>query len=117
LDARDFEFDLTLRVGASRVDGQPILLGEFAQGPPQARFVYVNSGVRAGQTDSCWDRRAKVPLGGITLEQIDSVRSARDTHLEASIEGTARDRGPACATVPLLAPGWSIKPAESRSSA
>jgi hypothetical protein len=105
-------FDFTLRVGPPQTGGQPNLLGEFAQGPPRRRFVYVNSGVRADQTDSCWDRRAKVSLGGITMEQIGAVLSTRGSYLEASIEGTARDGGPACAAVPLLEPGWRVQTEE-----
>ena len=102
-------FDFTLRVGTPQADSQPNLRGEFAQGRPHARFVYVNSGQRADQTDSCWDRRAKVPLGGITKAQIDAVLSTRGGCLEASIQGTAPDGGPACAAVPLLGPGWRVK--------
>jgi hypothetical protein len=101
-------FDFAVRLGASRPDGSPTLLGEFAQGPPGSRFVYVTSGVRAGQTKSCWERRAKVPLTGITPAQIETVLSRPGTVLEARIEGTGRDGGPACATVPLLGPGWKV---------
>jgi len=71
--------------------------------------VYINTGVRAGQPDSCWDRRAKVPLGGITSDLI-AAALAGDVALEARIEGTARDGGPACATVPLLGDGWRLVP-------
>src|SRR6185436_5985427 len=101
-------FDFTLRVGTPQADGRPNLLGEFAQGRPHARFVYVNSGQRADQPDSSWDRRAKVPLGGITKAQIDAVLSMRGACLEASIQGTAPDGGPVCAAVLLLDPGWHV---------
>jgi len=100
-------FDLSVRVDLSQ-DGRPNFLGEFAQGLPQARFVYVNSGTRAGQMDSCWDRRAKVSLMGITSAQIASVLASGDRVLEGRIGGTACDGGPACATVPLLAKGWQV---------
>ncbi|HEY7635758.1 MAG TPA: DUF5990 family protein [Gemmatimonadales bacterium] len=97
-----------VRVGAPRSGAQPSLLGRVTQGPPSARFVYVNSGVRAGQADSCWDRRAKVPITGITSHLIDSVEHKRGTRLEARIAGTAGDGGRACATVPLLDGGWRV---------
>jgi Family of unknown function (DUF5990) len=92
-------FDFTLR---------PNLRGPFAQGPPAGRFVYVNSGTLAGQADSCWTRRAKVPLSGITWELIEQTLSAPNAVLEARIQGTAKDGGPACATVPLVDGGWRV---------
>ena len=100
-------FDFKVRLG-KRPDGMPNFLGAFAQGPPAGRFVYVNSGTSAGQIGSCWTRRAKVPLTGITWELIEQVLSNPNAVLEARIAGTARDGGPACATVPLLAGGWTI---------
>jgi len=50
-----------------------------------------------------------VPLGGITSDLI-AAALAGDVALEARIEGTARDGGPACATVPLLGDGWRLVP-------
>ena len=101
-------FDFEVRIGGNRPDGMPNLLGAFAQGPPASRFVYVNSGTLAGHADSCWTRRAKVPLTSITWELIEQVLSTGNAVLEARIAGTARDGGPACATVPLLEDGWRI---------
>jgi hypothetical protein len=100
-------FDLTVRLGTPRLDGQPNLLGSVTQGPPSGRFLYLNSGSRAGQADICWDRRAKVPLTGITQELIESVRQTPGARLEARIVGTGADGGPACATVPLPG-GWRV---------
>ncbi len=85
---------------------EPNFLGDFAQGPRSARFVYVNSGQRAGQKDTCWDRRAKVPLGGITPSLAERALTEGLTLLEACFEGTGRDGGPACGTVRLLEGGW-----------
>jgi Family of unknown function (DUF5990) len=98
-------FEFAVRVGR-RPDGTPNFLGPYAQGPPSARFVYVNSGTLAGQADSCWTRRAKVPLGGITWEMIERAKGTTGI-VEAQIDGTARDGGPACATVPLRTP-WRV---------
>lgn len=39
---------------------------------------------------------------------------ARGTHARGAHRGVARDGGPACATVPLLAPGWSWRSARGR---
>ena len=106
----EISFDLELRIGARRPNGRPTLLGPAAQGPPNARFLYINSGKRAGQLASCWDRRAKVPLTGITLPLIEAVLAAPGVRLESRIHGTARDGGPACATIPILEPGWYVVP-------
>jgi hypothetical protein len=100
-------FDFTLRVDIGK-DGRPNFLGPFAQGPPASRFVYVNSGTSAGQADSCWTRRAKVPLTGIGWRLIERALAGTDTLLEVQIGGKAKDGGPACATVPLLDDGWRI---------
>lgn len=103
------EFDLTLRAGPPRAGGQPNFLGAIAQGPPAARFIYVNAGRRCGQSDTPWDRRAKIPLTGITREQLAAVLAKRGARLEGRIDGRARDGGPACASVPLLSPGWRVR--------
>jgi hypothetical protein len=108
----DLSFDFTLRVRDGRPDGLPNFLGPFAQGPPAGRFVYVNSGTSAGEAGSCWTRRAKVPLAGISWPMIEEMMAAPDTVLEARIAGTARDGGPACATVPLLEGEWRIAKTE-----
>jgi hypothetical protein len=99
-------FDFSLRVHGDRSGGPPNLRGAFAQGPPATRFVYVNSGTLAGQRGSCWTRRAKVPLAGITWELIEEAVSKPGTVLEARIAGTAKDGGPVCASVRLLEGGW-----------
>ena len=104
--AGEIQFDFSLRLGAPR-GGQPNFLGSAAQGPPAGRFVYINSGRRAGQRGTLWDRRAKVPLRGITNALLqDALREG--FVLEARIAGTAGDGGPACATVPLLGGTWRL---------
>ncbi len=102
-------FELRLRLAAS-TGAIPVLQGPLAQGPPASRFVYLNAGQRAGQSESCWDRRAKVPLHGITRELIDQLQATPGTVLEAQVAGTARDGGPACASVPLQGEGWRVVP-------
>ena len=70
------------------------LTGPFVQGPRGQRFVYLDIGTYAGQAESCWSRRLKVPLTGITAKMI----AAGDV-LEARVPGTGRDGGPTCASV------------------
>jgi hypothetical protein len=101
-------FDFHLRLGDSP-GGGPNFLGEFAQGPPSARFVYVNSGKRAGQPGSSWDRRAKVPLTSISSALVEATLRRPGVVLAARIAGKARDGGPMCATVPLLGDGWVVE--------
>lgn len=95
------QFEFTLRPGPPR-GGRPTLRGPAAQGPPDGRFVYINSGRRAGQQGTGWDRRAKVPLRGITTALLNAALTNGQQVLEARIAGTGPDGGPACATVPLL---------------
>lgn len=109
---REIVFEFAVRIG-KRPTGEPNFLGPFVQGPPSGRFVYINSGTLAGQTGSCWTRRAKVPLGGITWNLIERAR-ASGVVLEAHVAGTGRDGGPSCASVPLCAPGWRVVPAIER---
>ena len=68
----DLTFDLTVRVGGEGEES-PNLLGPYVQGRKGERFIYVNSGTSAGQTDSCWSRRAKVVLRGITWDQLEQL--------------------------------------------
>ncbi len=100
-----FDFDVRARPEA---DGSLRLLGPFTQGPPSARFVYVNSGTYAGAAGSGWGRRAKVPLSGITSELLERALATPNSLLEARIPGRSRDGGPVCASVRLLDPGWSV---------
>jgi hypothetical protein len=106
-DGSSLSFECVVRVRAQK-DGSPNFLGEFTQGPASARFVYVNSGKRAAQPQSCWDRRAKVPLSGIEWPLIEQAIATPEAVLEASISGLANDGGPCCASVPLLE-RWELK--------
>jgi len=97
-------FDLDINVDGSNAVGEPRLLGRFVQGPPTARFVYINVGASAGQIGSPWQRRVKVPLGAITWQAIEQLSPGE--RLTAHIASRGRDGTPACATVPILPPGW-----------
>ena len=102
-------FDFTVNIANNRTDGQPNFRGQFVQGPTGGRFIYINSGTYAGQADSCWSRRAKIPLSGISWDLIEEALSKSSAVLEARIAGTAGDGGPACATVRLLDGGWKVQ--------
>ena len=55
-------------------------------GPPTERFVYVDIGTYAGQKDTLWSRRLKVPLSGITWGLINKVAANPGAVLEARSE-------------------------------
>src|SRR5882762_3520035 len=73
-DGSPLSFEVSLRVGAKQRREAPNFLGPYVHGPRRDRFVYINSGTRAGQSGSCWSRRAKVGLQGITWALIERVR-------------------------------------------
>ena len=97
-------FDFVVQVDTSK---SPIgLTGEFTQGPPSKRFVYVNSGSYAGAVGTSWSRRAKVPITGITAPLANEALASGQA-LEARVHGKAKDGGPFCASVPL-ASEWTL---------
>lgn len=104
-NGQDIAFEGTVTAKDDRGDGPPNFLGPLVQGPKGGRFLYIDVGQRAGQRDSVWERRIKVPLGDITRELIEGVSADPDLVLEARLAGTGRDGGPSCATV-QPANGW-----------
>ena len=59
--AKDLSFEFIVRVKANR-NNSPVFLGSFVQGPAGDRFVYIDIGTYAGQTETGWSRRLKIPL-------------------------------------------------------
>lgn len=102
-DAVVFDFEVT--VDGRLVDGRPRLLGPCVQGPPQARFVYLAVGRYAGQADSEWGGRIKVPLQDLGWREIEALTPGG--RLVARIAGRSPKGGPALASVRLLPPGWA----------
>ena len=94
--ATQLVFEFSVNVDSS--SGSPNFLGKFAQGPKDARFVYVNSGTYAGEHHSCWGRRAKLSLMSITREQVEQAVEENGV-IETSFPGVGRDGGPTCASV------------------
>ncbi len=99
----DLLFDTVARVAGVLNGKPPGLLGRSVQGPAHGRFVYICSGTYAGETNTPWARRAKVPLAEITFELV--MQGIKKGALQATISGTGRDGGPACGSVPLIR-GW-----------
>jgi hypothetical protein len=102
------QFEFSLRLGTPLPDGSANFLGEFAQGTPADRFIYVNSGTLAGQADSIWTRRAKLKLASIPRPVIEGAVSSSETIIQARVVGTMGDGGPVCASVKSPAIEWSL---------
>ena len=94
----DLTFTFTIKVKGDRSkDKLPKFSGSFVQGPADNKFVYIDIGTCAGQSDTIWSRRLKIPLTGITWKDIDSLSG--NSMLQATVSGTGKDGGPNCATV------------------
>jgi hypothetical protein len=100
----DLVFECAVEVRTSRTDDSPDFSSALVQGPPGGRFIYIDIGAFAGQ-DSCWNRRLKVPLRGITREMLDGLADNPRAVLEARVPGAGKDGGPNCGTVKPFA-GW-----------
>jgi hypothetical protein len=101
-------FEFELRLGTPLANGSVNFLGEFAQGVPTDRFVYVNSGAQAGQAKSCWSRRAKLKLASIPKQLVESAILSGKAVIQARMAGTMGDGGPICASVKPSNVEWSL---------
>ena len=101
----DVTFDFTIAVARGKT-GQPNFAGEYVQGPPGRRFIYVDVGRYARQTGTAWARRMIVRLDDVTWPMIEGA-IAPGKRLGIRVPGTAGDGGPNCATV-NPAGGWKI---------
>ena len=101
---QDLRFEFPIRVKEGK-NGQPNFLGAFAQGPANSRFIYLDIGTYAGQTNTPWGRRLKIPLTGITWPMIEQASDA--SVIEVRVPGTGRDGGPTCGTVKQFS-GWVL---------
>jgi hypothetical protein len=104
-NGKDLRFEFVASVRGSK-PGAPDFGGPVVQGPKGQRFAYLVIGTYAGQTGTPWRRKLKVPLTGIAWDAIDRASDSRLV-LEARVPGTAKDGGPACATVKPF-DGWKL---------
>jgi len=102
----DLVFDFPVTVKHDK-DGQPDFAGVFVQGPRAKRFIYIDIGQCAGQHDTHWSRRLKIPLTGITPSMIKELSANSTQILQAKVPGTGKDKGPNCATVKPFS-GWHV---------
>ena len=104
----DLSFEFSVAVKAASAGGSADFGGPIVQGPRGGRFVYVDIGTYAGQRDTRWSRRLKIPLTGITSDLIRQASSGTNGVLEARVPGTGKDGGPSCASVKGFE-GWTRK--------
>ena len=105
----DLSFKFTIKVKGDRSkDKLPKFSGSYVQGPSDNKFVYIDIGTYAGQTNTIWSRRLKIPITGITWEDIDSLTRNQNSIMETHVPGTGKDGGPNCATVKPFE-GWNLK--------
>ena len=100
-------FDFSVGVADHAKNGSPNFRGPIVQGPAGARFIYIDVGVYAGQKDTPWSRRMKIPLEAITWPLVRKTLSKPGHRLAARVAGTGKDGGPNCATVQPLGP-WTV---------
>lgn len=105
--SKDLHFEFTVSVRRREDSSTPDFRGPFVQGPVNERFVYIDIGTYAGQSDSVWGRRLKIPLYGISFETIDKLSPDTKLALETRVPGTGKDNGPNCGTVKPFS-GWQV---------
>ena len=103
----NLQFELVIDVKGDSNKEAPDFKGHFVQGPKLGRFIYINIGQNAGQADSIWSRRLKIPLTGITWRMVSQADANSETLLQTLVPGTAKDGGPNCATVKPFN-GWHL---------
>jgi hypothetical protein len=103
-DSTDLIFQFTVEA-KSGDDGRIILLGPYTQGTPQERLVYIDIGTCAGQKDSPWSRRLKIPLASIDAALLNTL--SEKNVLFCEVPGAGKDGSPNCATVKPFS-GWKV---------
>ncbi|HSB94742.1 MAG TPA: DUF5990 family protein [Flavitalea sp.] len=95
----------TINVQARRNKDRWDVYGPFTQGPADAKFFYIGIGSFAGQINSPWSRRLKIPFRGLTdfLTDHGLDRMIFETH----VAGVGKDGGPNCGTVKPFE-GWKL---------
>ena len=110
---RDLQFEFSVRARQTGKNAAPNFLGPFVQGPAGERFVYIDIGTYAGQSETCWSRRLKIPLRGFTSAMIEAVIRDRQLIFETRVPGSGKDGSPSCATVKPFS-GWNLVPSKRR---
>lgn len=92
-DGQPLAFDVALRIGPG-----PRYYGDQVRPEgPERRFIYIRVGQSAGQHGSPWQRRMKIDIADTDPALVD--RAIAGGTLILTIDGTAPDGTPACATI------------------
>ena len=86
-------FDFAIRIAP----GPKFFGDQVRREGPARRFVYVRIGQLAGDPASPWNRRMKIDIHDIPAPLLDKARAGGT--IVGTIEGTAKDGSPACATI------------------
>ena len=108
----DILFECECQVKPRRSGEPPDFAGPFVHGKPGERFLYLSwkpDGWSSTEPEptTTFVRRIKLHLRDITWAQIGEAFHTGGV-LQAIIAGTARDGGPACASVPLVGGKWQL---------
>jgi hypothetical protein len=103
----DLVFEFTISVKAGNTSSYNFT-GPYVHGPANERFIYVDIGTAAGQVNSPWTRRLKIPLRDISSETVKQILADSSLILETKVPGTGKDGGPNCATVKPFSGWYSI---------
>src|SRR5215217_4849963 len=93
LKQRSSEKDLVFEFTISVKDGKTSsynFTGQYVHGPANERFIYVDIGTAAGQINSVWTRRLKVPLRDIPPATINQLLADPSLLLETKVPGTGK---------------------------
>lgn len=93
-------FDFPLRIG----QGPKFFGPQVRREGPVRRFIYVRIGKSAGDHASEWSRRMKIDIHDIDPALLE--RAKRGGVLQGTVNGTATDGSPACATIKPVS--WTL---------
>jgi hypothetical protein len=93
-EGNDLDFECSIPVKFDE-NNQPVFSGPFAQGPAGGKFIYIDIGSCAGQANTPWSRRLKIPLKDITREMLQQPGTILETRVQGS---NSKDGSPTCGT-------------------
>lgn len=93
-------FDFPLRIAA----GPKFFGPQVRREGPARRFVYIRIGTLAGDPASEWTRKMKVDIHDIDPTLLE--RAKQGGVLQGTLNGTAKDGSPACATIKPVS--WTV---------
>ena len=93
-DGESLSFDFQVRVAP----GPKFFGDQVRREGPERRFVYIRVGQSAGQWSSPWSRRMKIDIHDLDQKLLDRAAAGNGV-VEITVNGTAKDGTPACATV------------------